>query len=44
MSVPFVIALEITPLLAPMARSIAPIVIPSVSAITLMRDKNLHIV
>ncbi len=42
MSVPLAIALEMTPLLAPMARSIAPIVIPSESAIILIRDKILH--
>ena len=43
MSVPLLIALDITPLLAPIARSMAPIVIPSESAMILMRDKILHI-
>ena len=42
-SVPLDIALDITPLLAPIARSMVPMETPSASAKTFMRDKILHI-
>lgn len=42
-SVPLAIALEMTPLLAPIVRSMVPMEIPSVSAKIFMRDKILHI-
>lgn len=41
-SVPLAMALDITPLLAPMVRSIVPMEIPSESAKSFSRDKILH--
>ena len=44
MSVPLLIALESTPLLAPIVLSMAPIVIPSLEAISCILDKILPII